>query len=211
MHKVYHYLIYILISICLNSCRSKNPIIYTTNSSKILYKSSLNKIKFHLKNNKEFDISITNGKIDKISDDTYSILIDSSYTTTLILKQENKIQKNEFRVYNMPEPELRFWTKGKGDINNMSFEEFRTLTGVAAVLKNFQNDCIFKIISLDIIKIDRNGVENKIELLNPKNNDFHRIALQSNKGNIFIFRNIKIEIQDTRRIINGKEITVYLK
>lgn len=30
----------------------------------------------------------------------------------------------------MPKPELKFWTKGNGNPNDMTLKEFRTLSGV---------------------------------------------------------------------------------
>jgi len=199
---------FILVFFC--SCSSNKELKFSSNLSNKLYKSSLNIIKFET-NNKKFDVSITNGQISKIDDKTYSILIDTSITTTLILKFGKKVQKKEFRVYDMPKPELKFWTKGNGNPNDMTLKEFKTLSGATVMLSNFTNDCIFKIINIEIEIIENNGNEKKLEFKNPTNTDFYRMAQQSKKGDVYLFKNIKIEIQDTKRIIEGKELTMFLK
>lgn len=199
-----------IILICFCSCSSNKELKFSTNLSTKLYKSSLNILKFET-NNKQFEVAISNGQITKIDDETYSILIDTSYTTTLLIKQGKKIQKKEFRVYDMPKPELRFWTKGNGNPNDMTLQEFKTLSGVAAIVSNFTNDCIFKITNIEIEVIENNGTKKKVELKDPTNSDFHRMALESKKGNVYLFKNIKIEIQDTKRSIEGKEFTMFLK
>ena len=178
--------------------------------NKALYKSSLNIIEIN-PNYKFSKLSITNGELKKINDSTYSILVDTSYQTKLIFKQHKRIREINFRVNKMPEPELKFWSSENIDINNITYKEFRNIKAISAILSDFSNACSFKIISLEIIKIDRNETENKIKLYSPNSNDIQRITKQSNKGDIYIFKNIKIEIEDTKRIINGKEVTIYLK
>ena len=69
----------------------------------------------------------------------------------------------------MPKPELKFWTKGNGNPNDMTLKEFRTLSGVAAMLSNFTNDCIFKIINIEIEIIENNGNKKKLELKSQNN------------------------------------------
>ncbi|WP_445723455.1 hypothetical protein [Flavobacterium sp.] len=178
--------------------------------NKTLYKSSLNIIEIN-PNYKFSDLSITNGELKKINDSTYSVLIDTSYQTKLIFKKHKKNHEINFRVNKMPEPELKFWSSDNIDINNITYKEFRNIKAISAILSDFSNSCSFKIISLEIIKIDKNDSEKKIKLNNPNSNDIQRIAIQSNKGDIYIFKNIKIEIEDTKRIINGKDVTIYLK
>lgn len=177
--------------------------------NKTLYRSCLNVIeinpKFQFTN-----LSSTNGELNKINDTLYSILIDTSYQTKLIFKQKRKTLEVNFRVKKMPEPELKFWSATNVDINNITLQEFRELRGIATILKDFTVDCSFDTQSLTILRI-RNGEEQKFELTKPINQSFDKIKFQALKNDIYIFKDIKIEIQQTKKIINGREITIFIK
>jgi hypothetical protein len=203
--------VFILVTILplLISCKSESPFSYSTDMNKTLYKSCLNIIKINPKYQFS-DLLTTNGELKKINDTTYSILIDSSYQTKLIFKQKKRTQEVNFRVKKMPEPELRFWTTGNADLNNITLQEFKELRGISTVLKDFSVDCIFETLSLTIIRI-RNGEEQKFEFMKPINNSFDRIKFQAMKNDIYIFKDIKIEIQQTNRIINGREVTIFIR
>jgi hypothetical protein len=191
------------------SCKSESPFSYSTRMNKTLYKNCLNSIEINPKY-RFSNISITNGELKKINDTTYSILIDTSYQTKLIFKQKKRIQEINFRVIEMPEPELRFWSRGNVDLNTITLQEFKELSGISTVLKDFSVDCIFETLSLTIIRI-RNGEEQKFEYTKPIINGFDRIKLLAMKNDIYIFKDIKIEIQETKRIINGREVTIYIR
>lgn len=191
------------------SCKSESPFSYSSDMNKILYKSCLNIIEINPKY-RFSDVTCTNGELKKINDTTYSIVIDTSYQTQLIFKHKKSIQKINFRVKTMPKPELRFWSKVDIDLNNISLNEFRALSGIATILRDFSVDCIFETLSLTVIRI-RNGAEQKFEVTKPINNGFDRIKFQAEKNDIYIFKDIKIEIKQTKRIINGQEITIFIK
>lgn len=175
--------------------------------NKILYKSCLNIIKINPKY-RFSDLSVTNGELNKINDSIYSILIDTSYQTKMIFKKRNNIQEFRFVVVNMPEPELLFFTSA--DLNNITLKEFRELRAISATLKDFTVACRFEILNLEIIRI-RDGEETKFEFIKPKTRDFDKVKYQAQKNDIYIFKNIKIEIKETKRIIKGREITMYIK
>lgn len=191
------------------SCKSESPFSYSSSMNKVLYKSCLNIIEIN-PIYQFSDLSTTNGELKKINDTTYSILIDTSYQTKLIFKQKKRIQEINFSVKKMPEPELRFWTKGIADLNTITLQEFRELRAISTTLKDFSVDCTFETLSLTIIRI-RNGEEQKFEFTKPINNSFDRIKFQAMKNDIYIFKDIKIEIQQTKRIINGREVTIYIR
>ena len=203
------YFILLAIILLQISCKSESPFSYTSRMNKTLYKSCLNSIEINPKY-RFSDLSTTHGELKKVNDSTYSILIDTSYQTKLIFKQRKRSSEINFRVINMPEPELRFWTKGNADLNNMTLQEFKQVRGISTVIKDFSVDCIFETLSLTIIRI-RDGEEQKFEVTKPINNSFDRIKSQAIKNDIYIFKDIKIEIQQTKRIIYGREVTVYIR
>jgi hypothetical protein len=204
-------IVFVLMAILtlLISCKSESPFNYSSYMNKTLYKSCLNIIEINPKY-RFSDLTCTNGELKKINDTLYSILIDTSYQTKLIFKHKKSIQEINFRVKKMPKPELRFWSKDDIDLNNITLKQFRELRGIATILRDFSVDCIFETLSLTVIRI-RNGEEQKIELTKPVNNSFDRIKFQAEKNDIYIFKDIKIEIQQTKRIINGQEITIFIK
>ena len=204
------FIITTVLSLIQISCKSSQPFSDSSDMNKTLYKSCLNII--YLNPKYQFsDISITNGELNKINDTSYSVVIDTSYTTKLVFKHQSKILKEiNFRVKSMPEPELLFWSKANIDLNNITLNEFKEVRSISTVLKDFTVDCIFNMIHLTVIRI-RDGEEKIIEFENPTNIDLDRIKFSAQKNDIYIFKNIKIKIKQTNRIIDGKEITIYLK
>lgn len=206
-----HLFLIFLSSLVLHSCASNKLLNFKSANSNIVYRSCLNVIKIDSTINIE-DFSLTNGKLSKIGKSTFSIVVDTAYSTTLMIKEKEKRKpkKIEFRVLTMPEPELRFWTDGKGNLNDITLQEFKSLRGIYVTIQNFSTDCIFKIVNIHVKKI-RNTIEEDYNFKNPKNSDFVRLKFNAEKGDVYIFSDIEIEIEQTKKIITGKNITIYLK
>lgn len=201
------YAILLLTVLC--SCASKSEINESIKTPRVLYKSVLNVIELD-QTLKDIEVSITNGQISKGANNTFEVLVDTSYTTTLIIKQKNKVNKIEFRVKRMPKPELKFWSSGTHDLNNITLEEFKNFRSAVPILQDFSVDCIFNMVKVTVIRI-RDGEKKVYEFKNLGSDNIRRLTADAKKGDTYIFKDIQIEIQQTRKIIPGQELTLYLQ
>lgn len=170
---------------------------YEIKTKEILYTLVPNPIVVKAKNNKPFDISITNGSLTKINDTTYSIYTKETKRSELILTQGKRNDTIVFSKQPFPEPELSFWMDKKEE---MSFSDFRKIKNISCVLRNFTFDCTFFVIGMDITRIDRfNNVTRETGTgANPQ------ITKRAEDGDMYIFSNIKIKLNGSDTIINGK-------
>jgi hypothetical protein len=119
----------LLLAFIIIGCSTSKQIVLTSNQYNVLYKGTLNPIKINNGNLKEYNISISNGTIKEINEDKVVVLIDTTttYETTLSLEKKGLITKFDFRIKRFPKPEIRFFSNGKGDNNNMTIAEFKSV------------------------------------------------------------------------------------
>lgn len=200
----------LLIALSIVGCATPKEAAFTSHLNTIIIRDIANPIAFNGGNLKDYDVSISNGKITNIEEKLLTVLVDTSYTTTISIKKDGSVKKFEFRVKQFPKPTIRMWTDGKGNSNEMTVEEFKSLKSVSAVLLDFPLDCILNLESYDVLKVTPDGRQSTIKSINPSI-DFRRLALVANKGDTYIFSNIKVKIEQTGRIVDGQEFTMHLK
>jgi hypothetical protein len=191
-------------------CSSPKEMVMTTNLNNVIYRDLPNPIYFKNGDLKNCKISISNGKIIEIKDESLTVLVDSSHKTSIRIQKHNFDEDFEFRVKKFPSPTLQFITKGKGDTNDMTLEEFKSFRGAYPTLVDFPFDCSFKLESLEIIKISATGDSLTVKATNLKS-DITRLTYGAKRGDTYIFNNIKIVIEQSNKIVTGKEFTLHLR
>ncbi len=200
----------LLIALSIVGCAAPKEAAFNSRFNNIIIRDIANPIAFNGGNLKDYDVSISNGKIINVDEKLLTVMVDTSYATTISIKKDGAIKKFDFRVKQFPKPTIRMWTDGKGDSNDMTVEEFKSLKSVSAVLLDFPFDCILNLESYEVLKITPDGRQSTIKSINPSI-DFRRMALVAQKGDTYIVRKIKVKIEQTGRIVDGQEFTMHLK
>lgn len=186
---------------------------YTTNSNNILIDKLDNILTFkNLDKNVEF--SIDNGKITKISKDSFNIIVDSIEYTKVYLKKGKRTDTIEFNVQALPKPKfLAFSNKYSWkEIESLSISEFQNIEHFSPFLPNYNYYCTFKIVSFDVIKIDKFDNIKATKIIGHKpDNKLSSMIENAKMDDTFIFYNIKIKFLEINKEIYTDNVIVKLK
>ena len=178
-------------------------------SRNILYSGIKNEIKINSVNGRQLQVKINQGSIESKTNDKYLIQIDSLQKVTLTITQGKKKSEVTFDVIKVPDPRICFSYESYGVTSryNVSDSLFSRLNGIIAyfeVSNDFNYDCIPRVLSYTITRIDRIGKSESWDLesrdLSAIPNSATKLAKKAVKGDIYIFSNIKVKIGCTGEV-----------
>jgi GldM C-terminal domain len=214
-------LIILIIAIFLTSCLSKSYFSIRTNSSDVLYKGVQNAFFINGKGVENAIVSIENGTITlkEFKKDTanYFIRVGDSLTTKVTIKfNKNKHYEYVFRNKNIPTPYLVLATDDRvGFSNEIKLTNFKTFKGLLLGLNGFDYDCSFQILKYTMTRIQSDGKKTSYEWndkdYNYVTNVFTRLANQAESGDVFIFSDCQIKVNETNEIRNTRDYVIRIR
>ncbi|WP_452218926.1 hypothetical protein [Lacinutrix undariae] len=153
----------------------------------------------------KLDISIKNGIIEKATDsgNFYNIYTKNFKRSYLLIKYEDKLDTITFFKKEIPPPILKYQGYSIDTLSSKKLKDFR---GFIATL-DFKYDCIFEVLSMDILKVNENKGSESFENIQNRSPLMKRIMKQAKPNESYIFHNIKIGVKDTDNIIiRGEDI-----
>ncbi|OIQ22516.1 MAG: hypothetical protein BM557_00580 [Flavobacterium sp. MedPE-SWcel] len=156
--------------------------------------------------NLKLDFSVENGVFEKdiYSEYRYNLFTDNFNPTYLYIKYDNTIDTITFYKRDIPPPILMYKVRS---IETLSIKEIgNSFIGFGATV-NFRFNCIFEVLSMDILKISENKKSKSFENVMNKSPLMERVMKQAKVGEYYVFYNIKIKVKNTNDvIIRGENI-----
>ncbi len=189
----------IFLFVC-TSCSKKLFVNHTLGQYESLNLDVENFIKIETPNNKPFTVTTNEGKLVKLNQNDYKIIIIDSLRKhdpiKITINQGKKEKVLSFYAEKTPTPQFYFITENgeKGDQYNVPFTKFRKISNLFVGLNWSQHDFSSAIKSMDIIRIDRYKNSSKISS-DGKMQRSSRIIQKAEDGDIYIFTNIIVDVK----------------
>lgn len=182
----------LIIIFLITSCNRAYISGVTSRGTNILYSDVENIIEIKSNSKKEIIVTVDNGSIEKLSVNTYSIVVKNLLPTNLKIKQGSNHSNFEFRTKLIPNPTIIFgFPDGSSNVMKYSADKFRKLKYITPRISDFDYTCSYEIGYYDIIVMKRNGKRKTFNNVN-KNQFPSYIVDDVESGDVFIFCNIEI-------------------
>ena len=180
-----NYIIIIVATIFTLGCSVNSKPKLTTKGNGIIYLGIDNIIGIEsIRQNVE--VTSSNGELKKIDSKTYSIHINDSSFTYILLKHQNNIDSVKLICRKVPNPDIYLGlTNGTWIERNVPDTIFKEFKYPICFLNSFDEMAVFSIDSYKLVRIDKNGT---------KSEGYAYLAKNAEPGDIYILKEINITL-----------------
>lgn len=184
---------------------------YNFKGSRSLYVGAQQYLSFIPKDKEaKIEVDIHNGTLirSETNNYVYKVFTKNYKPTYIVIKNGSNVDTLNFFKKKIPPPYLAF---GNKSIDTLSVKSIKQFFGFYAILEDFDYNCSFEVISMDILKIDQDNKAEAFINLGNRSSLLRRLMLNAEIGETYIFNNVKLKVEDTDDvIIRGETVISYI-